>query len=80
MDNFFYLYKDQPEIIQQIITAFPEGISELMCHPGYTSDRLSQISTYTKRREEELDILKRKSTRVILKNAGIDLIRFSDLR
>ena len=80
MDNFFYLYKDQPEIIQQIITAFPEGISELMCHPGYTSTRLSQISTYTTRREEELVVLKRKSTRAILKNAGIDLIRFSDLR
>jgi predicted glycoside hydrolase/deacetylase ChbG (UPF0249 family) len=79
MDNFFYIYKDQPELIQQIITAFPDGISELMCHPGNISDRLSQISTYTSRREEELVYLKRKSTRAILKNAGIDLIRFSDL-
>ncbi len=80
MDNFFYLHQDQPETIQQIITAFPEGTSELMCHPGYLSDRLYQISTYTSRREEELVMLKRKSTRAILKNAGIDLIRFSDLR
>jgi predicted glycoside hydrolase/deacetylase ChbG (UPF0249 family) len=80
MDNFFYLYKDQPDTIQQIISAFPEGTSELMCHPGYISDRLTQVSSFTKRREEELVVLKRKSTRTLLNNAGIELIRFSDLR
>jgi len=79
MDNFFYLYKDQPDIIQQIINSFPEGTSELMCHPGYISDRLSQVSTYTKRRKDELTLLQKQSTRAILRNAGIDLIRFSDL-
>ena len=80
MDNFFYIYKDQPEIIQWIIATFPEGSSELMCHPGYMDARLVKISTYTQRREEELAVLIAGSTREILKRAGIDLIRFSDLK
>lgn len=79
MDNFFYLQKDQPEVITRIMTLFPYGKSEMMCHPGYSDENLARISTYTRRRVDELEILKAESTRRLLKDNEIELIRFSDL-
>lgn len=79
MDNFFYTDKDKPGSIKKIIDSIPEGVNEMMSHPGYVDDRLLQISTYTTRREEELNELKSKTTRDLLKRSGIDLIKFSDL-
>lgn len=79
MDNFFYTYKEEPDTIQKIIDSIPEGINEMMCHPGYMDDRLSRVSTYTTRREDELSCLKSSHIREILKRSGIELIRFSNI-
>jgi predicted glycoside hydrolase/deacetylase ChbG (UPF0249 family) len=40
-----------------IIATLPAGISELMCHPGYSSDELEATSGYTQRRVIELEAL-----------------------
>jgi len=79
MDNFFYLQKGQPDVIAKIMSLFPYGSSEMMCHPGYSDDSLSRVSTFTQRRGDEMEILKAESTRRLIKDNDIELIRFSDL-
>jgi hypothetical protein len=78
-DNFLYFNKEKPKTIERLLQSLPEGNNELMCHPGYVDERLPMVSTLTGRRKDELDILMAPSTREMLKDAGIELIKFSDL-
>ncbi|WP_420901962.1 hypothetical protein [Paenibacillus dendritiformis] len=37
-----------------LLRKIPEGITELLCHPGYVDDDVRRLSTWTTAREEEL--------------------------
>jgi len=63
----------------KIISAIPEGISELMCHPGYADSELMEGSSYTTARETELRILTSDEIQTYIKENDISLARFSDL-
>ena len=65
--------------LSKIISGIPEGISELMCHPGYTDSELVEGSSYTTARETELRILTSKEIKACIKENDISLARFSDL-
>jgi predicted glycoside hydrolase/deacetylase ChbG (UPF0249 family) len=61
-----------------ILTSLPEGVTEIMCHPGYADAALD--SDYTTRRNEEVKTLTHNSVREVLKAESIDLINFGGLR
>jgi predicted glycoside hydrolase/deacetylase ChbG (UPF0249 family) len=65
--------------LSEIISAIPEGISELMCHPGYADSVLAAESSYTAEREKELRILTSDETKAYLEENRVLLARFSDL-
>ena len=65
--------------LSKIISGIPEGISELMCHPGYADSELMGGSSYTKARETELQILTSKEIKACIEKNGVTLARFSDL-
>ena len=65
--------------LSKIISAIPEGISELMCHPGYADSELMEGSSYTTARETELRILTSDKIQTSIKENEISLARFSDL-
>ncbi len=65
--------------LSSIISALPEGVSELMCHPGYADSELIEGSTYTTAHEMELRILTSKEIKTCIKENGVSLARFSDL-
>lgn len=65
--------------LSEIIATLPEGISELMCHPGYADLGLMEGSTYTTAREKELRVLTSPEIKAILAENGVGLGRFSDL-
>jgi len=62
-----------------ILHSLPEGVSELMCHPGYTDTALGNISSYSENREKELKILTHPEIMDFIAEKNIKLINYFDL-
>jgi predicted glycoside hydrolase/deacetylase ChbG (UPF0249 family) len=60
----------------KIIDSLPDGVSELMCHPGIVDDELSSTSGYAKLRELELHILTSPELIQAVEQSGVTLITF----
>jgi predicted glycoside hydrolase/deacetylase ChbG (UPF0249 family) len=63
------------EYLANLLGALPDGVSELMCHPGY-DDPLLASSTYRLERETELDLLTSPVVRERVDALGIELVTF----
>jgi predicted glycoside hydrolase/deacetylase ChbG (UPF0249 family) len=63
----------------EILSTIPEGVSEIMCHPGYADRELIESSSYTIEREMELQLLVSPEIKAAVEENGIILGRFSDL-
>ena len=63
-----------------MIKSLPNGVSELMCHPGYVDGELMRAPTRLHfQRERDLELLTRGETRDLLKQAGVELISYREL-
>jgi predicted glycoside hydrolase/deacetylase ChbG (UPF0249 family) len=62
-----------------ILSSIPEGVSEIMCHPGYADRELIESSSYTIEREMELQLLVSPEIKAAVEENGVILGRFSDL-
>ncbi len=61
-----------------ILTNLPkDGVTELMCHPGYAEGPV--LSSYWEPREREVGLLTHPATREVIAAEGIRLIGFDDL-
>jgi len=67
-----------PERLVSFIETAEEGVTELMCHPGYADEALA-VSTYRKQREGELHALCDPRARAALTVAGVRLISYKEL-
>jgi predicted glycoside hydrolase/deacetylase ChbG (UPF0249 family) len=61
-----------------LLGALPEGVGELMCHPGYVDAALAS-STYSAERETELALLTHPAVREQVRHLGIELVTFGVL-
>jgi len=66
------------DYLLHLLRTLPEGISELMCHPGYDESALAG-STYRREREIELALLTHPTVRACVAGLGIDLVTFGVL-
>jgi chitin disaccharide deacetylase len=63
-----------------LLAFVPNGSTELMCHPGYTSAQVASLGgRLTRERETELLALTAPETREIVESRGIRLTNFRDL-
>jgi predicted glycoside hydrolase/deacetylase ChbG (UPF0249 family) len=63
-----------------ILRNLPEGLTELMCHPGYLREELRSAPTRLKEsREIELRALIAPETRQLLAETGVQLVAYRDL-
>lgn len=62
-----------------ILLDLPEGITELMCHPGEVDDALRAVSGYAEERGMELAALTHPSTREVINTEFIQLLNFGDV-
>jgi predicted glycoside hydrolase/deacetylase ChbG (UPF0249 family) len=62
-----------------LLEALPEGVSELMCHPGYDDPDLAS-SIYRAEREIELALLTQPAVRERVRDLRIELVPFDVLR
>lgn len=67
-----------PERLVTCITTAEDGVTELMCHPGYADEALA-VSTYREQREGELRALCEPRARAALTAAGVRLISYKEL-
>lgn len=63
-----------------ILEELPEGISELMTHPGFADEVLLARSTYAKERERELELLCHPRAKERIGELGIELVNFGVLK
>jgi hypothetical protein len=73
--TFFGLEALTLENLMRLLQNLPEGVSELMCHPGYDGPGLAK-STYRRERPVELELLTHPAIQECVAQAGIDLVRF----
>ncbi|MCL4402999.1 MAG: ChbG/HpnK family deacetylase [Acidobacteria bacterium] len=65
-----------PELVA-LIAALPEGLTELMCHPGRCTEELLRAPTRLKAsRQQELDALLAPATRGALTRHGVELASY----
>lgn len=64
------------ERLLEIIESVPEGVSELMCHPGYADEELGR-SGYRSEREVELRLLTHPAAAERTRALGIELVTFA---
>jgi len=65
--------------IRALLEELPEGVSELMCHPGHADSQLLAGSSYAKEREGEVRVLADPELRRFLEEREIELISFGEL-
>jgi predicted glycoside hydrolase/deacetylase ChbG (UPF0249 family) len=66
--------------LTELLRQLPEGLTELMCHPGFLTDELRGATTRLKEsRETELRALTAPETRNTLSDLGIGLVSYRDL-
>jgi hopanoid biosynthesis associated protein HpnK len=67
-------------LLRLMVENLPDGIWELVCHPGYNDADLRGIHTRLRdSREQELRILTSSSTRDLLAATGIEMVSFREL-
>jgi predicted glycoside hydrolase/deacetylase ChbG (UPF0249 family) len=63
-----------------LVRALPEGVTELMTHPGVCTDELRAVHTRLKEsRQKELEALTSAEVKQALREAGVELVRYRDL-
>jgi predicted glycoside hydrolase/deacetylase ChbG (UPF0249 family) len=64
------------DVLAQIARELPDGVSELMMHPGYQDAALARVRTRLRReREAEVSLLRSPDARQILLDARVTLVR-----
>jgi chitin disaccharide deacetylase len=68
------------DVIMSMIGSMPEGVNELMCHPGEYDDELERSRTRLKKaRQDELEVLVDPSVRSAIQQRGIELVDYRGL-
>jgi predicted glycoside hydrolase/deacetylase ChbG (UPF0249 family) len=81
-DHFVCDFYDQTvrvETLDRIFEGIGQGVSELMCHPGYVDQELRAADPYTDPREEELWLLCAPQVRSRVEMFGIQLGNYGTL-
>ncbi len=81
-DRFEATFYDQTATLEHLLgllAGVREGVTELMCHPGYADAELLDGSTYNRQREAELAVLTDPAVAALVDERGIRLITFQQL-
>ena len=68
------------EVLRHLLFTLPEGVSEVMCHPGWVDDELCAISSLTFPREREYQLFSSGELRKYIARLGIQLAHFGWFR
>ncbi len=66
--------------LERALRRLPDGLSELMCHPGYPDPALAEATSYTVGREREVAALTAERVRDLLQELQIELVGWQNVR
>jgi chitin disaccharide deacetylase len=67
-------------LLRHMVEHLPDGVWELVCHPGYNDAELQAVPTRLREsREQELRILTSQATRDLLQANGVEVISYGEL-
>lgn len=78
-DYFFASFFGDQAVLDhllKLLQELPEGVSEIMCHPGYSDETLEQTSGYNRIREQELVALTDQRAFTAIASGNIELHTF----
>lgn len=75
----FYADNVSVDYLLRVLDWLPDGVSELMTHPGYSDETLTHESGYNTKREEEIAALTDPRVRQRIAERGIELTTFASL-
>jgi hypothetical protein len=75
----FYDDNANASTLDQILAHLPEGVTEIMTHPGLADEKLVKLTSYSHQRARELEVLTAPGVREKVKALGIELISFAGL-
>ncbi|MBI3241676.1 MAG: ChbG/HpnK family deacetylase [Chloroflexi bacterium] len=58
------------------LNTLPDGVTEIMCHPGFVDEDILNNSSYDRQREEEIKVLTSVEVREAIQEHGIELATF----
>jgi len=68
------------ELLREILRHLPDGVSELMCHPGFVDEALRQTPTrLLEQREVEYQALSQPGIKLLATDLGIELVNYGEL-
>ncbi|MEW6338960.1 MAG: carbohydrate deacetylase [Acidobacteriota bacterium] len=67
------------EVLSGILRDLGDGITELMCHPGFADDELRRTSAYADDRDREFAVLTHPEVAAAARGLGIELVHFGAL-
>jgi len=66
-------------LLRKMVEKIPDGVWEMVCHPGYNDGDLRGIRTRLREsREQELRILTSPATRELLATNGVEIVSYRD--
>lgn len=75
----FYADNVSVEYLLSLLDRLPDGVTELMTHPGYSDETLAAESAYSAKREDEVAVLTDPRVRQRLTSLGIELTTFASV-
>lgn len=75
--SFYDELATEEELLRILNSLPPEGIYELMCHPGYSDPELETSTVYARQREQELAVLTAATVKQTIADRGITLATFA---
>jgi chitin disaccharide deacetylase len=79
VSSFFGSDSINRKTLEAFIESLPDGISEIMCHPGYVDQELRSKSSYTGSREVELKLLTDPEIFEMMKYYDVSLVSYRDI-
>lgn len=67
------------EALKTVLKNLPDGVSEIMCHPGIVDRDLKSVSSFTSGRKAEYDLFSSPSFRNLISLQGISLSHFGNV-
>jgi predicted glycoside hydrolase/deacetylase ChbG (UPF0249 family) len=78
-DESFFAETATQETLLAIVRSLEPGVTELMCHPGYSDDDLRRVSGYADDREREIAVLTDPAVAAAVCERGAELTHFGAL-
>ena len=73
----FYAEQATRDHLLDLFDTLPDGLTELMTHPGLADDQLKAESSYNVQREKEIEILTDPQVKARVEGLGIELVTFA---